>query len=483
MPTSASAISEVVGLIEKAQGVVMRFLVFLASCSLLLQSGTVEAETWALRGTLLTPDAVIEDGTVVVQDQIIGEVGKTVSVPGDAKLIPVNGIVLPAFIDLHNHLTWNVFPRWRPARSFGNRYEWQDLPEYDRVLRTPQSRIVADGLGCHADLFAEVKALAGGAASVVGSFGRASAPDGNKCIEGLVRNLDLRPSFPPYPAGPTACQGDASGFPVSALGVVVNEIFPLEVPPDRFSFYLCELKNGRLRSVLIHLAEGRDSSAHREFRMLRAQNVLVEGLVIIHGAALTLPDFQEMQAKKVGLIWSPRSNDELYGGTANIPAATQAGVTIAIAPDWSPTGSAGMLQELNYAATRYPYVKADQLVAMGTSIPAKLARVDDRIGRLAKGLYADLLVIKPRGTSPYEAVVTATAAAVQLVMVGGEPIYGDYDVLEKIVPAANLVQLTVCGVSKGVNFKNISESWDDIRTKLEAALRQYGSTLSSIECD
>jgi len=35
--------------------------------------------------------------------------------------------------------------------------------------------------------------------------------------------------------------------------------------------------------------------------MLRSQNLLVEGLVIIHGAALTLFEFQEMQAKKVGL--------------------------------------------------------------------------------------------------------------------------------------------------------------------------------------
>ena len=460
----------------------MRSIAFL-TCWILFHPWGAQAETWVLRGTLLTPDAAIEDGTVLVRDQFIDDVGKTVSVPVDARPVPLNGIVLPAFIDLHNHLTWNVFPRWRPARSFGNRYEWQDLPEYDRVLRTPQGRLNADGLGCHADLFAEVKALAGGAASVVGSFGRASAPDGNKCIEGLVRNLDLRPGFPAYPPGPATCAGDSSGFPADGPGVVVNEIFPLEVPPDRFAFYLCELKNGRLRSVLIHLSEGRDSSARREFRMLRSRNALVEGLVVIHGAALTLSEFQEMQSNKVGLIWSPRSNDELYGATANIPAATQAGVAIAIAPDWSPTGSAGMLQELNYTAVRYPYVKAEQLVAMGTSMPAKLARVDDRIGKLAKGLYADLLVIKPRGKSPYEAVVSATPAAVQLVMVGGVPMYGDYDVMSKLVPSGDLAQMTVCGAAKGVNFKGISQSWTDIRTKLEAALIEYGSTLSSIECD
>ena len=32
----------------------------------------------------------------------------------------------------------------------------------------------------------------------------------------------------------------------------------------------------------------------------------------------------------VGLVWSPRSNDELYGSTTNIAAAQQAMVPIAI---------------------------------------------------------------------------------------------------------------------------------------------------------
>src|SRR5258707_14855732 len=99
----------------------------------------------------------------------------------------------------------------------------------------------------------------------------------------------------------------------------------------------------------------------------------------------------------------------------------EGGVSIAIAPDWSPTGSARMLQELNYAATRYTFFKPEQLVAMATAVPAKMARLDDRIGKLAKGLYADLLVINPRVSKPYEAVVTATPADVRLVVVGGQP--------------------------------------------------------------
>jgi 5-methylthioadenosine/S-adenosylhomocysteine deaminase len=465
-----------------------RRITLAVGCILLFQASVAHAETWALQGTLLTPDSIVDNGVLIVENEKIVDLGKDVALPPSAKKVPISGIILPGFIDLHNHLTWNVFPRWRPVRKFSNRYEWQEVPEYDRLLRTPQGRLVADGLGCDADLFAEVKAIAGGATSVIGSFGRANAPDGNKCIDGLARNLDLRPDFPPYPPGSVACSGDSSGFPPGALGVVVNEVFPLEAPHERLAYYECELKNGRLRSVIVHLAEGSstDASAHREFRMLKAHNLLTNGLIIIHGTALTLPDFHEMAAANVnaGLIWSPRSNDELYGGTANIPAALQAGVTIALAPDWSPTGSAGMLQELNYAAAKYPfYMKPEQLVAMATSTPAKLARIDDKVGKLAKGLYADLLVIRPRGNSPYEAITTATPADIRLVMIGGRPVYGDYDVLDKMVAVQSLSQLTVCGTSKAINFDGVASTWDDIRTRLEAALHRYGTALSSIECD
>jgi hypothetical protein len=462
---------------------------YFASCGiasfLLLHTIAAQAQGWVLRGKILTPEAAISNGSVVVDGQKILEVGNDIVPPSTARQISVEGIVLPAFIDLHNHLTWNVFPRWRPARKFSNRYEWQEVPEYDRLLRTPQGRLIREGLGCEANLFAEVRAIIGGAASVVGSFGVPNSPDGNKCIDGLARNLDLRPEFPPYSASATTCEGDASGFPPGSLGVVANEVFPFEIAHGRYTYYQCELKNGRLRSVLIHLAEGSqtDASARREFRMLKAQNMLMDGLIVIHGAALTLPDFQHMREKNVGLIWSPRSNDELYGGTANIPAAMQAGVTIAIAPDWSPTGSAGMLQELNYAASKYSYINPEKLVDMATSIPARLARVNDRIGKLEKGLYADILVIRQRGSSPYQAVVTATPADIRLVMISGRPIYGDYDVLEPLVSASKLVRFTVCGTPKGLDFSDIAHSWNDIHDRLEAALRQYGTSLGTPECD
>ncbi len=87
-----------------------------------------------------------------------------------------------------------------------------------------------------------------------------------------------------------------------------------------------------------------------------------------------LTTFVEMAGHGVSLIWSPRSNLELYGSTADVAAAKAAHVKIALAPDWSPTGSDGLLAELNYAAawndTQTPHPFTDrELVAMATSTP------------------------------------------------------------------------------------------------------------------
>jgi hypothetical protein len=450
--------------------------VFALTCVFL---SPASAQGWALQGTVITPDAVIEDGVVVVADARLAAVAKDAKPPAGVVAQKISGIIVPGFIDLHNHLTWNVFPRWHPAQKFANRYEWQTTAEYDRVLRIPQGRLIANGLGCKANLFAEVKALVGGATSIAGSFiGRTDAE--RACVAGLVRNLDHSAGFPKPPSSPP-CGGEAS--PIPAL--VANEVFPIEATFEHLNWLRCELQQGTVKGLLVHLAEGRpnDAAARREFRMLKGQGLVRAGVGIIHGTALTLEDFQAMRDNGAGLVWSPRSNDELYGGTTNILAAQAEGVMIAIGPDWSPTGSGGMLQELEYAASHHSGITAKQYVAMATSTAAKIVRLDDRIGSLAAGKMADLVVIRSRGGAAYDTVVTATPADILLVAVGGIPLYGDPGIMAALLPGKKLESLTVCGSEKKLFLEAAtSESWDTVRGTLDAELQRYGSHLSSFEC-
>src|ERR1700753_1552893 len=76
----------------------------------------------ALRGTLVTPGGIVEKGVVLIRQGKIVAAGAKVKIPGNVTAMDVDGIIAPGLIDLHNHLTWNVFPRWHPNQEFGSRY-------------------------------------------------------------------------------------------------------------------------------------------------------------------------------------------------------------------------------------------------------------------------------------------------------------------------------------------------------------------------
>lgn len=438
------------------------------------------AGEWSLQGTLITPDQVIDQGVITIDGRKIAAVKATG--PGPSCATKIDGIILPGLIDLHNHLTWNVHPRWQPPNLYLNRAEWRTSPQHQAAVVEPHDSLV--GLDCKANLYGEVRALIGGATSSVGGANGYDYPLVPFCIAGLIRNLDYDSQFPklslmsgPFQV-PVRDRGPCTpaGGPIQDVAVTV--IFPFgaeNLPPkqnvspmsvERAAFLKCNLNSGRLRSLLVHLAEGTDQPSRDEFDQLATLGLLQKGTTIIHGTALQPQDFAEMKSRGVGLVWSPRSNMELYGATTDIAAARDAGVSVAIAPDWSPTGSDGMLQELNYARARFGAFNSQQLVMMATFVPASLARVNDRIGQLTAGLYADLVVVRRKQGSAYDSVVTASPADVQLVVVDGRPVYGDSALMQKLVPGKQLVLLTICGASKAIDLSDTiaaETSWTEVK--------------------
>jgi 5-methylthioadenosine/S-adenosylhomocysteine deaminase len=426
---------------------------------------------YALRGTLVTPGGIVENGTIFIRQGKIVAVGTNVDLPANVTLIDTHDVIAPGLIDLHNHLTWNVFPRWHPVQEFGNRYDWQQKPVYQTLIGSPHQSMVADGLECEMERYAEVKALSQGETSTVGSLADA-------CSAGLAHNLDAEAEWH-----------------------VAYNVFPLQMSEDELTPIRRQLANHELHAFLIHLSEGshQDASAAREFAMLKGRGLLVPGVVLIHGGGLQTADFAEMAEHGVSLIWSPRSNLELYGNTADVAAAKAAHVKIALAPDWSPTGSDGLLAELNYASAwneiQSPRPFTDrELVAMATSVPAQLIGDGDRLGALAPGLDADLLVLRPETDSArhdaWWMLTHATAAQVTLVAVAGAPLYGDPELLAKLAPSHPAERLDVCGSNKALLFAGphgevdaSDETWGHTAAKLTIALRHYGRNLATLaEC-
>ncbi len=422
-------------------------------------------DTYALRGTLVTPDTVIENGVLVVTDGVIADVGAAVTIPEGARVIDTGGFIYPGLIDLHNHLTWNVHPRYSPGTLTTSRYQWQALDSYAAKLAGPQAAVTRVA-SCETEFFGEIKALVWGATSVTGSLQQ-------ECTRGLARNLDYYSGL--YGAGKDPLQ---------------YRIFPLELKPADEE----AVRKGLAANdpVLVHLSEGSDATAARELRMADAHQFLKPGFVIIHGVPLLEKDFASLGAKGVGFIWSPRSNDELYGRTADVAAAKKY-VTMAIAPDWSPSGSSGMIDEMRYAALwngrQFPPVFTNQeLVRMATSNPAKLARIDDKAGSLAKGLMADYVVVR-RGkmTDAYDTLIYASHENMLLVAVGGRPLYGDEAMMKAVNPAARAEPITVCGAVKSVDTSDSDNgkgtTWAETLKKLQGAFAMFQLPMAGLaEC-
>jgi cytosine/adenosine deaminase-related metal-dependent hydrolase len=443
-----------------------------AALQLAAAPGPEASPRFALRGTVVTPEGAIPDATVLVSGERIEDAG-SLTVPQGVPVIDTEGIIFPGLIDLHNHVTWNVFPRWSSGLKFPNRYEWQILPAYLAALANPHARLIREGMGAAMARYAEVKAIAGGATSIAGLYPEDLGPGFRPPYRGMMRMLDIGSGF--YP--------DGTRDPVR------YEVFPLVLGEADAADIREGLRTHRIRSLLIHLSEGNpnDASSMLEYRILKARGLLLPGVTLIHGVALHEDQFAEMARLGVGLVWSPRSNFELYGATADVAAAKRAGVQIALAPDWSPTGSDGILEELGYAAALEaalpkPVFSNEELVQMTTAVPAGLTGVDDRIGGIKPGLYADLLVIRRSRPNPYQSLVHTRPADILMVMVGGHPRYGEKALVESVGPGLTWTPISVDGSPKEVALPPDPKlgNWPELVSRLDAAMRAVGTRLGPI---
>jgi adenine deaminase len=115
---------------------------------------------------------------------------------------------------------------------------------------------------------------------------------------------------------------------------------------------------------------------------------------------------------------------------------------------------------------------------MATVNPARLAKIDDRAGRLAKGLDADYLVVR-RGAprDPYEALIYASPEDILLVAVKGRPLFGDGALLQKVSPSAKLETVQVCGAEKALDMSDSDGgkgiSFAETMKNLDAAFHRF----------
>ena len=341
---------------------------------------------------------------------------------GDAPVVDAKGVIYPGIIDLHNHPEYAIYPLLPVRQKYLDRYQWRWYDDiYNKRITFPQEVLTRPyylDLGLEIGRYGEYKALAGGTTSLQG--GRTNLAYSKE--ECLVRNIENSPVEPRLAAS--------------------------RVDIGRSAKEWADMQAERGKGLLVvHLAEGPSPRMAGEFNQIKDSNLLGPELIAIHGVGLTEAQLKEMASSGAKLVWSPLSNFMLYGKTANIAAARAAGLSISLAPDWAPSGSKSSLGELKVADLVNKHALGGlfsdrDLVEMVTRKPADAMGWNRRLGQIAEGYLADVLVLDDRHADPYRNMILAIEENVQLVAVRGEPLYGDVALLRAARGTADDSEIT-----------------------------------------
>ncbi len=440
------------------------------------------ADRILLLGTVITPDVTFV-GQVLVEGSLITCVAPALGCQGQvgaigATIIDTHGVIAPGLVDTHNHILFDIFDDsdWLPTQAYTNHKGWPSEPRYQAMLDVKQCLEDAsqgkptwcpatyDGvnnLKCEMDKWGELKGMIAGTTSIVGLAGTTSA-----CFGSLARSID------------------ASQNGLGQDKIQTSALFP---PSKTAADGVCaNFASMKTDAYLIHVGEGTDPAALAEFAKLGTAST-TEGCLyapqtaITHGTAFTSVEFAQMAAANMKLTWSPASNVALYGSTTNIPAALDANVTIALAPDWSMGGSQNLLDEMRFADAWDDAHFGDRLtpksiVAMTTKNAAAALALSGRIGTIEVGALADLMVVSASKADPYASILAARPKDVRLTMIGGRVLYGDA-ALKPAAPALpGCEDVPICGtpkflcVAETTSTTKLDQTYAQIKAILEAAM-------------
>lgn len=365
-----------------------------------------------LRGTVLAPDQTFHRGEVLVDGGgRIQCVGCDCSAsPGfaDASVVTcADGVISPGLINAHDHITFsNNAPATHDGVRYAHRHEWRK-----GLNGLPQ---INANSGAAADVvrFAELRFVMSGATSTIGAGGQA----------GLLRNLDVSGRLEGLPIPPAESDtfplGDSSGQMLNSGCGYNSPILTTEVAA--FDAYVP------------HVSEGISLASRNEIvcQTNDPNDIIQPQSAMVHAVGFLAEDFRNLQEDFASVVWSPRSNVDLYGNTASVTLLDTLGVPIALGTDWMPSGSMNLLRELRCADelnTLYfdNHFTDIELWRMVTANGAFAAGAGDIVGMLKPGYVADVSIFDGKARKDHRAVIGAGVEDVVLVLRGGKVLYGD----------------------------------------------------------
>jgi 5-methylthioadenosine/S-adenosylhomocysteine deaminase len=406
------------------------------------------------------PLGILEGGDVLFDRTRILAVGQGLDAQGAEVLDGTGRIVMPGFVDLHNHLHQSGIRGCRTdldligwlatcSRTLNNlglsRSESYTLARLSTlgVISTGVTTVV-DWVGPFSRESAEgqLSALTDSGLRFAFAY-RAARTGGAEEIRRLKRELiDPNPLASLQVAALPSLQEELNGAAQVAreLGLILH----------------------------VHLLENIAQRQERQVEALMSANALGPNLLVAHAIHLTDEEIAVLATNDVRVAHNPLSNMRLASGIIRFPELPNAGLKIGLGLDGGTNDTADMFNDMRAAvglqrakhlnAGAYPTVT--DVLRLATLGGAEALGMNDRIGSLTPGKQADLIVFDPRGINfapridwVSQIVFNGRPDNVEWVFVSGRPLKAN-------------------GRLVGVNEKKIVEAAETVANRIRPALPQ-----------
>ena len=304
-------------------------------------------------------------------------------------------LILPGFVNAHDHLQFAVFPRMGNP-PYRNYIDWGD----DIHRNFPE-------------LIAKYHAIA----------------KADRLWWGGIRNL--------------LCGVTTVGHHNALWPELRREDFPVRVVQDygwAHSLALGgDIRQARAttpvgRPFIVHACEGVDEQAREELWALERLGVLDSSTVLVHGLNIDHDGVALMRDHRASLIVCPSSNRFLFGKVPDLSLLIKI-EKIALGSDSPLTAEGDLLDEVRFTM-RFCGMSASTAYHMVTTAPAEILRLENAEGSIKESGLADLIAVRDTGQLPAERLATLSLNDVELVMVGGRVQLASESMLERLPFAA-----------------------------------------------
>jgi 5-methylthioadenosine/S-adenosylhomocysteine deaminase len=427
------------------------------SSNLELDEGANESESLVVTGgtvvTLDDSDTVIESGAVAVVEGRIAAVGTEQEIrqrfPEAREISAGGGIIMPGLVNTHTHIPMTLF------RGLADDLELMDWLE--NHIFPAEAAFVDEEFVRWGTKLACLEMLRGGTTTFVDMyfFEDEIAEEVDRCG---MRALLSQTLFD-FPAPDNQTWEET----ISAIRVFVDRwrdhprITPVVAPHAPYTVsgeHLVEafaLATELDVPMNIHLAEDEDEvitikekTGMTSVQYVDSLGILDDRVIAAHMVWPTVSEIEILAANAVGIAHCPQSNMKVSAGIAPVPEMIAAGVAVGLGTDGTASNNdLNLWEEIDTAAKLHKVDTLDPTVIpartalrMATIDGARAIGLEDQIGSLEVGKWADLIVVGTDGIHQqpyydvYSLLVYSTKASdVRLAMVAGQVLMQDGEVL------------------------------------------------------